>query len=50
MRGIDRRAKYILIRFDAGTLILHLGMSGSLRLVKAGTPPKDARSLGHPRG
>jgi formamidopyrimidine-DNA glycosylase len=38
--GIDRRAKYILIRFDAGTLILHLGMSGSLRLVKAGTPPK----------
>jgi formamidopyrimidine-DNA glycosylase len=40
VRGIDRRAKYILIRFDAGTLILHLGMSGSLRLVKAGTPPK----------
>jgi formamidopyrimidine-DNA glycosylase len=38
--GIDRRAKYILIRFDTGTLILHLGMSGSLRLVKAGTPPK----------
>jgi formamidopyrimidine-DNA glycosylase len=40
VRGIDRRAKYILIRFDAGTLILHLGMSGSLRLVKVGTPPK----------
>ena len=40
VRGIDRRAKYILIRFDAGTLILHLGMSGSLRLVKAGTLPK----------
>jgi formamidopyrimidine-DNA glycosylase len=40
VRGIDRRAKYILIRFDAGTLILHLGMSGSLRLVKADTPPK----------
>jgi formamidopyrimidine-DNA glycosylase len=38
VRGIERRAKYILIRFDAGTLILHLGMSGSLRLVKAGTP------------
>ena len=38
--GTDRRAKYILIRFDTGTLILHLGMSGSLRLVKAGTPPK----------
>ena len=40
VRGIDRRAKYILIRFDTGTLILHLGMSGSLRLVKAGTLPK----------
>jgi formamidopyrimidine-DNA glycosylase len=37
---VDRRAKYILIRFDGGTLILHLGMSGSLRLVKAGTQPK----------
>ena len=40
VRRVDRRAKYILIRFDAGTLILHLGMSGSLRLVKHGTPPK----------
>jgi formamidopyrimidine-DNA glycosylase len=40
VRDIDRRAKYILIRFDSGTLILHLGMSGSLRLVKNGTPPK----------
>jgi formamidopyrimidine-DNA glycosylase len=40
VRSIDRRAKYILIRFDAGTLILHLGMSGSLRLVKQGTLPK----------
>jgi formamidopyrimidine-DNA glycosylase len=40
VRGIDRRAKYILIRFDTGTLILHLGMSGSLRLVKLDTPPK----------
>ena len=40
VRAIDRRAKYLLIRFDAGTLILHLGMSGSLRLVKAETPLK----------
>jgi formamidopyrimidine-DNA glycosylase len=40
VRSVDRRAKYILIRFDVGTLILHLGMSGSLRLVKHGTPPK----------
>jgi formamidopyrimidine-DNA glycosylase len=40
VRAIDRRAKYILIRFDSGALILHLGMSGSLRLVKADTPIK----------
>ena len=40
VRAIERRAKYLLIRFDAGTLILHLGMSGSLRLVKAETPLK----------
>ena len=40
VQGVDRRAKYILIRFDAGTLILHLGMSGSLRLVKAATQPR----------
>lgn len=40
VRGVERRAKYILIRFDAGTLILHLGMSGSLALLRAGVPPK----------
>jgi formamidopyrimidine-DNA glycosylase len=38
--SVDRRAKYILIRFKSGTLILHLGMSGSLRLVSGATPPK----------
>jgi formamidopyrimidine-DNA glycosylase len=29
---LDRRAKYLLWRFDHGTLISHLGMSGSWRL------------------
>jgi formamidopyrimidine-DNA glycosylase len=38
--SVDRRAKYILIRLQRGTVILHLGMSGSLRLVGSGTPPK----------
>ncbi len=28
-----RRAKYLLLRTDRGTLIVHLGMSGSLRVV-----------------
>jgi len=31
--GIDRRAKYLLFRFGPGQLMVHLGMSGSLRLV-----------------
>lgn len=33
VRRLDRRSKYLLIDCEAGWLILHLGMSGSLRLV-----------------
>ena len=36
VRGLQRRAKYLLIAFDHGTLILHLGMSGSLRIQPVG--------------
>lgn len=36
---VDRRGKYLLLRTGAGTLILHLGMSGSLRVVDEDTPP-----------
>lgn len=36
--GIDRRGKYLLFRFQHGTLIVHLGMSGSLRLVPSEEP------------
>jgi formamidopyrimidine-DNA glycosylase len=32
--GINRRAKYLLLHFAHQTLIIHLGMSGSLRLVE----------------
>ena len=39
IRAVERRAKYILLRTDAGTAILHLGMSGSLRVVPCDTPP-----------
>lgn len=35
---VERRAKYLLLRSAAGTLLIHLGMSGSLRLVAADTP------------
>lgn len=38
IRGLRRRAKYLLIEFEHGTLILHLGMSGSLRIQPRGTP------------
>ncbi len=40
IRRVERRAKYILIGFDAGTLILHLGMSGSLRILDAQVSPR----------
>lgn len=37
---VERRAKYLLIGFDSGTLLLHLGMSGSLRVLPTDTPPE----------
>ncbi len=40
IRAVSRRAKYLLLAFDHGTLILHLGMSGSLRIID-GTLPAD---------
>lgn len=33
-----RRAKYLIIRFESGVLIIHLGMSGSLRIYGGRTP------------
>ncbi len=35
--AVRRRAKYLLIDFKRGSLLLHLGMSGSLRILPAGT-------------
>ncbi|MCU7923283.1 MAG: bifunctional DNA-formamidopyrimidine glycosylase/DNA-(apurinic or apyrimidinic site) lyase [Candidatus Thiodiazotropha sp. (ex Dulcina madagascariensis)] len=40
--SVGRRGKYLLLTFHHGTLILHLGMSGSLRIVEA-----DARAQKH---
>ena len=37
--GVERRGKYLLFDCGKGWIILHLGMSGSLRLVSASTPP-----------
>ncbi len=36
--ALERRAKYLLLRCDSGTLILHLGMSGYLRVVSHELP------------
>jgi formamidopyrimidine-DNA glycosylase len=35
---IERRGKYLLFAFDSGTLLVHFGMSGSLRLGRPDTP------------
>ncbi|MCX7193441.1 MAG: bifunctional DNA-formamidopyrimidine glycosylase/DNA-(apurinic or apyrimidinic site) lyase [Proteobacteria bacterium] len=37
--SLKRRAKYLLLEFGTGTLILHLGMSGSLRILACNIPP-----------
>lgn len=38
IESVNRRAKYLLLKTAKGHLILHLGMSGSLRLVDKGEP------------
>jgi len=40
VRSTGRRGKYLLIHFDHGTLIIHLGMSGHLRILPLATPVK----------
>jgi hypothetical protein len=45
-QAVERRAKYLLFRFETGSLLVHLGMSGSLRIVPAGQRPKT-RPPGH---
>jgi formamidopyrimidine-DNA glycosylase len=38
VEAVERRGKYLLFRLQAGSLLVHLGMSGSLRVVRSGTP------------
>ncbi len=40
IQNVGRRAKYLLVHFEHGTLILHLGMSGSIRVAPAESPLK----------
>ena len=39
IESVSRRGKYILLETNAGTAIIHLGMSGSLRIVEEGLEP-----------
>jgi len=42
IQSIDRRGKYLLLKTKAGTLLIHLGMSGNLRIL-----PKETALLKH---
>ena len=39
VRALRRRGKYLLFDFEQGSLIVHLGMSGSLRALQRPEPP-----------
>jgi formamidopyrimidine-DNA glycosylase len=38
--GLRRRGKYLLLELETGTLLIHLGMSGSLRVLPADALPR----------
>lgn len=40
IEAVRRRAKYLLLDTQAGSALLHLGMSGSLRVLPEATPPR----------
>ncbi len=39
INAVERRAKYLLVRTQAGAMMIHLGMSGSLRVLSADAVP-----------
>ena len=40
IQSVQRKAKYLLLNSQAGTTIIHLGMSGNLQIVRPETPLK----------
>ena len=40
LSAVDRRGKYLLFCFDTGCMLVHLGMSGSLRIVQRREDPR----------
>ena len=43
MRAVERRGKYLLFEVDAGWFIVHLGMTGTLRVLPAAGVPVAAK-------
>lgn len=39
IQQVERRAKYLLLKTERGTLMIHLGMTGSLRVLEEPPPP-----------
>jgi formamidopyrimidine-DNA glycosylase len=39
VQDVERRGKYLLLGTDGGTLLIHLGMSGYLRILEKSLPP-----------
>src|ERR1039457_331284 len=46
--AVERRAKYLLLRLERGTMIMHLGMSGSPRILPAGQAQPKAHQFDPP--
>jgi formamidopyrimidine-DNA glycosylase len=40
LRAVERRGKYLLLAFDHGRLIVHLGMSGTIAWTRRDAPPR----------
>jgi len=40
LQAVSRRGKYLLLRFSTGSALIHLGMSGSLRIAQPDEPPR----------
>ncbi|WP_286264144.1 bifunctional DNA-formamidopyrimidine glycosylase/DNA-(apurinic or apyrimidinic site) lyase [Thalassotalea atypica] len=36
--GVERRSKYLILKFATGSLLIHLGMSGTIRVIEHTTP------------
>jgi len=38
VQAVDRRSKYLMLVFETGTVLVHLGMSGAIRVIDKQTP------------